>query len=81
MVVGLELICGRDSCAAPERTPFQLGDNLACAMFERSKVLRTCIYVALICYFVTKVCESVDKFQKGKISVAEEEVITVFMFI
>ena len=44
-------------------------------MFEKSQVLRTCIYVALICYFVTKVCESVHKFQKGKISVAEEEVI------
>ena len=45
-------------------------------MLEKSKVLRTCIYVALICYFVIKVCESVDKFQKGKI----EEVI-IYAFI
>ena len=66
-----------DSCGAPERTAFKLSVNSTCTMFEKSKILRTCIYVALICYFVIKVWESVEKFQKRKISVAQEEVIIV----
>ena len=41
---------------------------------ERSKVVRTCIYVALTCYFLNKVMESINKFRHRKISVAEEEV-------
>ena len=44
-------------------------------MFEKGKIVRTCVYVALICYFLIKVWESMTKFHDGKISVAEEEVI------
>ena len=51
-----------------------LSQNLTSAMVEKNKVVRTCLHVALICYFVTKVWESMIKFQKGKISVSEEEV-------
>ena len=43
--------------------------------------MRSCFYVALICYFVIKVWESVEKFQKRKISIAEEEVIIVHLWL
>ena len=50
-------------------------------MFEQRKIVRTCLYVALICYFLTKVWESMIKFHNGKISVAEEEVIFALGFM
>lgn len=50
-------------------------------MFEQHKIVRTCLYVALICYFLTKVWESMIKFHNGKISVAEEEVIFALGFM
>ena len=51
-------------------------------MFRNSKLVRSCFYFALICYFVIKVWESVEKFQKRKISIAEEEVTVVdFWFL
>ena len=50
-------------------------------MFEKGKIVRTCVYVALVCYFMTKVWESIIKYQEDKISVAEEEVIVALDFM
>ena len=71
-----------DVIVEPLQTPHAFSAHSTSEMVERNRVVRTCLYFALICYFLTKVCESVNKFRNGKISMAEEEVhILVFSIL